>query len=239
MNLQREWESECYEFSGSRGNLLEIILKVSPAWKTKDPKRGKKKKKRKHKNKTEELIPTPCYPVQIISSPPQTAPLEFNISYISPSFCSVDFQKSSAEPFRIMILCMRHEVAIQAVLVCGTKSEKQKLSRLSYLSHLPGTIIKKQMSCLVEILQKEVITALGPSARAWGRGYPAQPARDGWAWWPNTHILPGYEQQICQCVTGWQPSSQLLVHCCYISTLSKRSAKRQSASSVRGRQVAS
>lgn len=138
-----------------------------------------------------------------------------------------------------MILCMRHEVAIQAVLVCGTKSEKQKLSRLSYLSHLPGPIIKKQMSCLVEILQKEVITAFGPSARTLGRAYPARPARDGWSWWPNAHILPGYEQQICQCVTGWQPSSQLLVHCCYISTLSKHSAKRQSASSVRGRQVAS
>lgn len=30
----------------------------------------------------------------------------------------------------------------------------------------------------------------------------------------NCNILPEYEQQICQCVTGWQPSSQLLVHCC-------------------------
>lgn len=86
----------------------------------------------------------------------------------------MDFQKSSAEPFRIMILCMRHEVAIQAVLVCGTKSEKQKLSRLSYLSHLPGPIIKKQMSCLAEILQKEVITALGPSARG-GEATPHGP----------------------------------------------------------------
>lgn len=78
------------------------------------------------------------------------------------------------------------------------------------------------------------------STGAQGSGPLAPPARDGWYWWRrNTHILPEYEQQICQCVTGWQPRSQLLVHCCYISTLSKYSAKRQSASSSRGRQVAS
>lgn len=77
-----------------------------------------------------------------------------------------------------------------------------------------------------------------PGPRALGAS--ARPALDGWSRWrAGTHILPEYEQQICQRVTGWQPRSQLLVHCCYISTLSKESAKRQSASSVHGRQVAS
>lgn len=76
------------------------------------------------------------------------------------------------------------------------------------------------------------------SAGAGGRDDPA-PALDGWDWWRvSTHILPAYEQQICPCVTGWRPRSQMLVQCCYISTLSKCSAQRQSAPSVRGRQVA-
>lgn len=118
------------------------------------------------------------------------------------------------------------------------KEEKQKLSRLSCLSHLPGPIITKETSCLAASFREDC------NQRVWSTGSRVQAARippllDGWCWWRvDTRILPEYEQQICQCVTGWQPSSQLLVHCCYISTLSECSAKRQSASSIYRRQVA-
>lgn len=36
INLQREWQSRCYKFNDSRGNLSESVLKVSSACKRKD-----------------------------------------------------------------------------------------------------------------------------------------------------------------------------------------------------------
>lgn len=207
------------------GEICQSAPKVTSACKRKDsfPCQNKNKAFRLHG-------------VQMTFLPPKQQ--HSHISHICPSIRLVDFQKSSLEPFRVLIFCMWHEMAIQAVLVCWRKKEEQQLSRLSSLSPLPGPIIKKQMSCLAVPLQKDVMTACGPRAR--GGAATSHCPRDEWYWWRrNTHILPEYEQQICQCVTGCQPRSQLLVHCCYISTLSKYSAKRQSASSSRGRQVAS
>lgn len=134
------------------GEICQSAPKVTSACKRKDsfPCQNKNKAFRLHG-------------VQMTFLPPKQQ--HSHISHICPSIRLVDFQKSSLEPFRVLIFCMWHEMAIQAVLVCWRKKEEQQLSRLSSLSPLPGPIIKKQMSCLAVPLQKDVMTACGPRAR--------------------------------------------------------------------------
>lgn len=174
--------------------------------------------------------------------PPSNNTTYFSIPRICSPFCLVDFQESSLEPFRVVIFM--HVTWNDNTTVCLGVLNKERETKTE-----PALVLVSfasphhtKANALFSRAPSEGCNNSAGSTGAWGRRYFsfAPPALDGWSRWRvSTHILPGYEQQICQCVTSWQPRSQLLVQCCYISTLSNYSAKRQSASSIRGRQVAS
>lgn len=137
-SAEREWEAECYKFSGCKGNSLEILLKVSSAWKIKDssppiPPKQKQKQNSPH-------IVFRWFFLPLLNS---HALILISLKFALPSALWL-FKRSSLEPFRLLSFCVWHEMAIQAVLVCQRQKGQQKLSGLSYLSPLPGLIRKKK-----------------------------------------------------------------------------------------------
>lgn len=105
---------------------------------------------------------------------PQTATLQY-FSHL-PFFLPYGFpEKQFGAIWSYDFMCVTWNGKIQAVSLCWRQKKKQKLG--GPLSHLPGPIIKRQMNCLAEILQMDVITVFGPQAR---RGEATQRCLAGW-----------------------------------------------------------